>query len=93
MNVFAILFFVAVGLWAGVGSLVVLWWAQLTVLDIVAAMFCVSLEQEDLKLTWYAALYRLFFIPLIDVIKLFASLDELLGVGMGWGKLERLGRI
>jgi poly-beta-1,6-N-acetyl-D-glucosamine synthase len=93
MNVFAIFFFVAVGLWAGVGSLVVLWWAQLTVLDIVAAMFCVALEQEDLKLTWYAALYRLYFIPLIDVIKLFASLDELLGVGMGWGKLERLGRI
>ena len=93
MNVFAIFFFVGVAFWAGLGSLVVLWWAQLTVLDMVAALFCVSLEQEDLSLTWYAALYRLYFIPLIDVIKLFASVDELLGVGMGWGKLERLGRI
>ena len=93
MNVFAIFFFVAVGVWAGLGSLVVLWWAQLTVLDMAAALFCVSFEREDLKLTWYAALYRLYFIPLIDVIKLFASVDELLGVGMGWGKLERLGRI
>jgi biofilm PGA synthesis N-glycosyltransferase PgaC len=93
MNVFAILFFVAVGFWAGLGSLVVLWWAQITVLDMVAALFCVSLEQEDLKLTFYAVLYRLYFIPLIDVIKLFASVDEMLGVGMGWGKLERLGRI
>lgn len=93
MNVFAIFFFVGVAFWAGLGSLVVLWWAQLTVLDMVAALFCVSLEQEDVNLTWYAALYRLYFIPLIDVIKLFASVDELLGVGMGWGKLERLGRI
>jgi len=93
MNVFAICFFIFVAFWAGLGSLIVLWWAQLTILDIVAALFCIALEEEELHLTWYAALYRLFFIPLVDIIKLFASVDELLGVGMGWGKLTRLGRI
>jgi biofilm PGA synthesis N-glycosyltransferase PgaC len=93
MNVFAILFFLFVAFWAGLGNLIVLWWAQLTILDVVAALFCIALEREDLGLAWYAALYRLYFIPLVDVIKLFASVDELFGVGMGWGKLERLGRI
>jgi poly-beta-1,6 N-acetyl-D-glucosamine synthase len=93
MNLFAILFFVFVAVSAGLSNIIVLWWAQLTVLDIVAALFCVALEKEDIRLALYSALYRLWFIPLVDVIKFFASLDEMFGVGMGWGKLERFGRI
>lgn len=93
MNVFAILFFVFVASWAGLSNIIVLWWAQLTTLDIVAALFCVALEKEDVRLTAYSVLYRLYYIPLVDVIKFFASIDELFHVQMGWGKLERFGRI
>jgi len=92
MNVFAILFFVFVAVWVGLSNLIFLWWAQLTILDVVAALFCVALEREDIRLAAYAVLYRLFFVPFVDVIKFFASLDELFSVKMGWGKLERFGR-
>jgi poly-beta-1,6-N-acetyl-D-glucosamine synthase len=92
-DVFGILFFVFVATGVGLSNLIVLWWAQLTVLDIVAALFCVALEKEDVRLALYSILYRLFFIPFLDVIKFFASLDEIFKVQMGWGKLERFGRI
>lgn len=93
MNVFGILFFGCAAMWGGVSNLIILWWAQLTVLDIAAAIFCVASEKEDLRLPLYAVLYRLYFIPLVDVMKFFATLDELYGVRMGWGRLERVGRI
>lgn len=93
MNVFAIFFFIFIASWTGLSNVIVFWWAQLTTLDIVAALFCVALEKEDIRLTAYSVLYRLYFIPLVDVIKLFASFDEAFHVEMGWGKLERFGRI
>jgi cellulose synthase/poly-beta-1,6-N-acetylglucosamine synthase-like glycosyltransferase len=93
MDVFGIAFFVFVANWVGLSTIIILWWAQLTVLDIVAALFCLALEKEDLRLSIQAILYRLCFIPYLDVIKFFASLDEIFGVKMGWGKLERFGRI
>lgn len=93
MDVFGILFFIFVAWGVGLSTIIVLWWAQLTVLDIVAAVFCIALEGEDLRLAMHAVVYRAFFIPYLDTIKFFASLDELFGVRMGWGKLERFGRI
>lgn len=93
MDVFGICFFVFVATWVGLSTIIILWWAQLTVLDIIAAIFCIALEKEDIRLALQAVLYRLFFIPYLDVIKFFASLDEIFGVKMGWGKLERFGRI
>ncbi len=93
MDVFGIFFFLFVAGWVGMSNLIFLWWSQLTVLDVMAALFCSALDDEDLRLALYSVLYRVYFIPLVDVIKFFASLDELLGVRMGWGKLERFGRI
>ena len=93
MDVFGIFFFVFVASFVGLSTIIVLWWAQLTVLDIVAAVFCIAVEKEDLRLAIHAVSYRLFFVPYLDTIKFFASLDELFGVKMGWGKLERFGRI
>jgi hypothetical protein len=51
------------------------------------------MEEEDLSLVPYALIYRLFFVVLIDVAKLFATVEELFRVRMSWGKLERVGRI
>lgn len=93
MDVFGIFFFIFVAYGVGLSTIIILWWAQLTVLDIVAAVFCIALEKEDLRLAIHAVAYRAFFVPYLDVIKFFASLDELFGVKMGWGKLERFGRI
>jgi cellulose synthase/poly-beta-1,6-N-acetylglucosamine synthase-like glycosyltransferase len=57
MNVFAHLLFVIVATRFGAALPLVLWWAQLTVLDLAAALYCVAVEEERLSLVPYAILY------------------------------------
>lgn len=75
------------------GTFIVLWFFLFSLLDLIAAMYCVSGEQEDLRLVPYALLMRFFYFPLIDVTKLMATVDELQNVEMTWGKLQREGRL
>jgi biofilm PGA synthesis N-glycosyltransferase PgaC len=93
MNVFANVLFVFVAARYGAALPLVLWFAQLTVLDLAAALYCVAVEGERLALVPYAIFYRAFFALTIDVSKLFATAEELLKLRMDWGKLERIGRI
>lgn len=93
MNIFAHIFFVIVALIFGFSPLIVFWWLQLLALDMMAALFCVACEKEQAKLVPYAILYRLIFILIIDIIKVFATIEEFLSLGMSWDKLERNGRV
>lgn len=80
--------------WAhGLTLWLVLWWAQLTLLDVVAALYCVAAEEEDLKLVPYAIWHRIAFTLLLDVCKVLATIEEALSVDMHWGKLERAGKL
>ena len=63
------------------------------VLSVVAALFCVAMQQEDRRLTVYSFFYPVFWVTLTDFTKFFAALDEVFGVQMSWRKVERLGRI
>jgi hypothetical protein len=92
-NVFAHILFVFVATQYGAALPLVLWWAQLSVLDLAAALYCVAVEEESLRLVPYAIYYRAFFALTIDVAKLFATFEELFRLRMDWGKLERIGRI
>ena len=93
MNVFGNLFFSIAALAAGSPVYVLYWWLLLTWLDLAAALHTVAMEEEDLRLVPLAILYRFFFIATVDVAKLLATVEELLNVKMGWGKLQRAGRI
>lgn len=93
MNILANVLFIIVALLYGLSPLIALWWVQLTILDSIAAIHCVAIEKESIKLVPYALIYRLIFIQVIDMTKLIATVEELLGVRMGWGKLERVGRL
>jgi len=75
------------------GMYIVWWFALFTMLDVVAAMYCVSAEQEDLRLVPYALLMRYLYFPIVDVTKLMATVEELQNVEMTWGKLQRSGRL
>lgn len=75
------------------GTYIVWWFFLFSLLDVIAAMYCVSAEQEELKLVPYALLMRFFYFPVIDVTKLMATVDELQNVEMTWGKLQREGRL
>lgn len=93
VNVLGNLFFAIAALHAGAAAYVAYWWVLLTLLDVAAALHTVAMEEEDLSLVPYAVLYRFFFIALIDVAKLFATVEEFMNIHMTWGKLERAGRI
>ena len=86
--------FAITALVTGEFSQFILWWfALFTLLDVIAAMYCVSAEHEDLELVLYSIFLRFFYYPLIDVTKLMATVDELQNVEMNWGKLQRTGRL
>lgn len=89
VNVFAHLFFAIVAVLFGAGELVLYWMALLTLLDLVAALVSVSMEEESLGLVPMALIYRFVFILFLDVIKMFATMEELFRLDMDWGKLER----
>ena len=73
----------------GAGELLLYWWLLLTITDLVIALVTVSMEEEDLSLVPLAIVYRFFYLLFADVVKAFASLEELLNIGMGWEKLRR----
>jgi cellulose synthase/poly-beta-1,6-N-acetylglucosamine synthase-like glycosyltransferase len=87
------LFFVYVGLKYGVVLFLFYWWLQLTMLDVIAASYCVIVEEEEPSLIFYAVLFRLFYITIIDVSKVFATIEEWRGTAMTWGKLQREGKL
>ena len=67
------------------------WWAGLALLDLVTALYCVSVEKEEFRLVGYSIIYRMFFILIIDICKAMSTIEEFLGIRMTWGKLERVG--
>ncbi|MCH7761936.1 glycosyl transferase, partial [candidate division TA06 bacterium] len=73
--------------------LIFVWWAQLTLLEMIVALHTVAMEKEDLRLVPYTIFYPLFFILIINVTKTLSSLEELFGLNMTWGKLERIGKL
>jgi biofilm PGA synthesis N-glycosyltransferase PgaC len=93
MNVYGHLFFAYVAVVFGMGEMLLAWWTLLTLLDLVAALATVGMEEEQLSLVPFALVYRFFFILLIDVVKLCSTFEEALNLRMSWGKLERVGRI
>lgn len=93
MNIFANLFFIYIALIFGMTKLLVMWWLLLTVLDVLIAVHAILMEGEDMRLAFYSIFYRFFYIVIIDVTKVFATLEELIGLDMQWGKLARKGRI
>ena len=94
MNLAGLAFFLFTTLsGGGMSSLVVLWWAQLTVIDAVIAAYCLAAEGEDLRLMLQVVVYRVFFVPFVDVVRALAWVDELFSVPMSWLRTERVGRI
>ncbi len=92
-NVLGNVFFCYLGLQHGVALFILYWWLQLTLLDLIAATYCVVIEREQARLIPYAILFRLFYILVIDVAKVFATIEEWYGSHMTWGKLEREGKL
>jgi poly-beta-1,6 N-acetyl-D-glucosamine synthase len=92
-NVLGNLFLCYVGLNYGVVLFVFYWWLQLTLLDVIAAAYCVIIEKEQPSLIPYAVIFRIFYILVIDIGKVLAMIEEWSGSRMTWGKLQREGKL
>ena len=93
LNIFGHLGFSFVALGYGMPTTVVAWWLLITLIEVAVALLAVALEEEELSLVPMAVLYRFFFIFIVDVAKLLASLEEFLKLEMNWGKLARTGSV
>ncbi len=89
MNIAANAFFIFAAIVFGFSHLIFFWWAGLAILDMVTALYCIAVEKEEFRLIWYAIIYRMFFILIIDICKTMSTIEEFLGIRMTWGKLER----
>lgn len=92
-SIFANIFIVYIGVVSGHSTMLIYWWIIFTVLDIAASLYCVSVTKEKMGLVLYALYYRIFFINVVNIAKVLATVEEFFGVKMNWGKLERKGRI
>jgi poly-beta-1,6 N-acetyl-D-glucosamine synthase len=93
LHVGAQLLFVLGGFFLGMHELVLYWWLQLLLLDCAASLYCICVEEESVGLALLAPLFRIFYLIVLDVARLFAAWDEFARVGMNWDKLARLGRL
>lgn len=89
MNIAVNAFFIFAAVFFGFSHLLFFWWAGLAILDLVTALYCIAVEKEEFRLIWYAIIYRMFFILIIDICKAMSTIEEFLGIRMTWGKLER----
>src|SRR5439155_23379323 len=92
IHVLAQVLFVAGGLLLGVHELMIFWWLQLMVLECAVAAFCVAVEDEQPSLIAVSPLFRVFYLVVLDVARLFATAEEFARVGMSWDKVTRLGK-
>jgi cellulose synthase/poly-beta-1,6-N-acetylglucosamine synthase-like glycosyltransferase len=93
MNIAANVFFISAAIVFGFTQLIFFWWAGLALLDLITALYCIAVEKEEFRLVWYAIIYRMFFILIIDICKAMSTIEEFLGIRMTWGKLERVGNV
>ncbi|MCK5828700.1 MAG: glycosyltransferase family 2 protein [Methylococcales bacterium] len=92
-DVFGTLFCLYIAFIYGESSLLFYWWMLFTVMDVAGALYCLMMTGESLYLSFYAILYRLYFISIINVSKIFATIEEWTNTEMEWGKLDRKGRL
>jgi len=93
MQIWGDLFMIYLALSSGTSQLLFFWWIMFTVLDVAGAIYCLLITREQLSLAIYSTIYRLAFITVINIAKIFATIEEWFNIEMGWGKLERKGRI
>ncbi len=93
MQIWGDIFMIYLAISTGTSQLLLFWWVLFTVLDVAGAVYCLLITKEDLGLAPYSIIYRLAFISVINIAKVFATMEEWFNIEMSWGKLERKGRI
>jgi len=91
MDLFASMLLIYISFSQGVNTLLIYWWLLFSIVDVSGALYCILITNETKSLSFYAILYRLYFIGIVNIAKIFATIEEWFQIEMSWGKLERKG--
>ena len=91
IDFFASILLIYISFSQGVNTMLIYWWLLFTIVDISGALYCILITNETKSLAFYAILYRLYFISVINISKIFATIEEWFQIEMSWGKLDRKG--
>ena len=91
MDLFVNMFLIYISFAQGINTLLVYWWLLFSIVDISGALYCILITNEKKTLAFYAFFYRLYFISIVNMAKIFATIEEWFNIEMSWGKLERKG--
>lgn len=91
LNFLFVFFFIQNAISAGNASILGPYFIQLTVLDMVLTTYSVFTEKALVKLVFLSLINRLTYGLSLEVLRFFSLIDELVGLPMNWGKLQRKG--
>jgi cellulose synthase/poly-beta-1,6-N-acetylglucosamine synthase-like glycosyltransferase len=93
MDLFATVLLIYISFAQGSSTIIFYWWSLFTIVDIAAALYCIFMTNESKKLALYSIYYRLYYISIINISKIFATIEEWLNIKMSWQKIDRKGGI
>ena len=93
MDLFATMLLIYISVSQGVNTLLIYWWLLFSVVDVAGALYCILITNETKSLAFYAIFYRLYFISVVNIAKIFSTIEEWFQIEMSWGKLDRKGGI
>ena len=93
MDLFATMLLIYISFSQGVNTLLIYWWLLFSIVDVSGALYCILITNESKSLAFYAIFYRLYFISVVNIAKIFSTIEEWFQIEMSWGKLDRKGGI
>ena len=91
IDIFTAVLLIYVSAIQGASAILFYWWSLFTIVDVAGALYCILITNESKILAFYAIYYRLYFISIINISKVFATIEEWFHTKMSWGKLDRKG--
>lgn len=88
-----VLFFLAAGIDTAIRPAALYFWVMLVALDTATTLYCLAIEGKNVLYALLAPVERMMFTIVLDVCRALASLEEVFGIEMSWGKLDRKGRV
>ncbi|MBX3200950.1 MAG: glycosyltransferase family 2 protein [Labilithrix sp.] len=93
MTSIVVAFLLAAGLDSAIRPAALYFWVMLVVLDTATTLYCLAIDGKNVLYAFLAPVERMMFTIVLDVCRGLASVEEVFGVEMSWGKLERKGRV
>jgi biofilm PGA synthesis N-glycosyltransferase PgaC len=93
MTAVTVLFLLLAGMDSAIRPAALYFWVMLVALDTATTLYCLAIDGKNVLYAFLAPLERMMFTIVLDVCRGLASIEELFGIQMSWGKLDRKGRV